>query len=109
MSEPTHDATGAAEHRLSLERIAAAAARVPPEFRDTPQYDCEPLSQSFGCRLTIKVETANPIRSFTGRGASVPIDALAAAGECGPIVCASAGNWGQAVAYAARRGAPGCR
>lgn len=89
--------------RLSLERIAAAAKALPPEFRDTPQYDCEPLSEALGCRLTIKVETANPLRSFKGRGASVLVDALAAAGERGPIVCASAGNWGQAVAYAARR------
>jgi threonine dehydratase/peptide deformylase len=91
------------ERRLSLDRIAAAAARLPAEFRDTPQYDCEPLSEALGCRLTIKVETANPIRSFKGRGASVLVDALAAAGERGPVVCASAGNWGQAVAYAARR------
>lgn len=91
------------ERRLSLERIAAAAARVPAEFRDTPQYDCEPLSDALGCRLTIKVETANPIRSFKGRGASVLVDALLAGGEPGPVVCASAGNWGQAVAYAARR------
>jgi threonine dehydratase len=103
MSDRIDDTTGTSANRLSLERIAASATRVPPEFRDTPQYDCEPLSQALGCRLTLKVETANPIRSFKGRGASVLIDALAAAGERGPIVCASAGNWGQAVAHAARR------
>ena len=88
--------------RLSLARIAAAARAIPAGFRDTPQYDCEPLSEALGCRLTVKVETANPIRSFKGRGASVLLEALVAAGERGPVVCASAGNWGQAVAHACR-------
>jgi peptide deformylase len=89
--------------RLSLARIEAAARAIPAVFRDTPQYDCEPLSEALGCRLTIKVETANPIRSFKGRGASALLDALVAAGERGPLVCASAGNWGQAVAWSCRR------
>ncbi len=88
--------------RLSLARIAQAARAIPPEYRDTPQYECGPLSEALGCRLVVKVETANPIRSFKGRGAAVLVGALAAAGERGPIVCASAGNWGQAVAIACR-------
>jgi threonine dehydratase/peptide deformylase len=88
--------------RLSLARIDAAARAIPAGYRDTPQYDCGPLSEALGCRLTIKIETANPIRSFKGRGAAVLVRALAAAGERGPIVCASAGNWGQAVAVACR-------
>src|SRR6185295_14792399 len=48
---------------------------------------------------------ANPIRSFKGRGTWVAVGALAADGSIGPdrpIVCASAGNFGQGVAYAAR-------
>jgi threonine dehydratase len=88
--------------RLSLERIVQAARVIPPEYRDTSQYECGPLSEALGCRLVVKVETANPIRSFKGRGAAVLVRALAAAGERGPVVCASAGNWGQAVALACR-------
>ena len=56
--------------RLSLDNIAKAAAKIDPVFANSPQYECEPLSRALGTRLTLKVETANPIRSFKGRGAS---------------------------------------
>ncbi len=51
------------------------------------------------------METANPIRSFKGRGTWIAIAALAADGRISvdrPVVCVSAGNFGQGVAYAAR-------
>jgi len=90
-------------HRLSLGRIAEAAARIDPVFRHTRQFVCEPLAELLGCRLTLKVETANPIRSFKGRGADYAIGKLVERGERPPIVCASAGNFGQGVAYACRK------
>lgn len=90
------------QHRLSLQGTWRSAEVIAPEFLHTPQFDCEPLSQALGCRLTIKLETANPIRSFKGRGASFLIHELLARGDARPWVCASAGNWGQAVAYACR-------
>src|SRR5262245_59304628 len=86
--------------RLRLERIEEAARRIAPELRDTPQYVCEPLAERLGCRLTLKVETLNPIRSFKGRGADFFVSSLRAP-ERG-LVCASAGNFGQAMAYACR-------
>ena len=88
-------------HRLSLEAIAEAAKTIDPVFRDTPQFECEPLSQAVGCRLTLKVETVNPIRSFKGRGADYFLAKLVERGDDRPLVCASAGNFGQAMAYAA--------
>jgi threonine dehydratase len=87
------------DHRLALADILDAQDVIDPVFVNSPQYDCEPLSAALGCRLTIKVETANPIRSFKGRGASLLIRNMTGAA---PIVAASAGNWGQAVAYACR-------
>jgi threonine dehydratase len=90
----------APDHRLRLEDIATAAAQIPGVFLNAPQYDCEPLSAALGCALTVKVETLNPIRSFKGRGASYLIARLAASEA--PLVGASAGNWGQALAYACR-------
>lgn len=92
----------AAPHRLSLQNVQRSATVIAPEFLHSPQYDCEPLSQALGCRLTLKIETANPIRSFKGRGASFLVHELLARGDTRPWVCASAGNWGQAVAYACR-------
>jgi threonine dehydratase len=89
-------------HRLSLERMSRAAASIPPEFLQSPQYDCEPLSQALGLSLAIKLDFSNPIRSFKGRGASFLVAEWQQRGEQRPLVCASAGNWGQAMAYACR-------
>jgi threonine dehydratase len=86
-------------HRLSLEHIAQAIQIIDPVFLNTPQYRLEPLEAQLGCRLVIKVETLNPIRSFKGRGASLFV-AQVAPGDT--LVCASAGNFGQAMAYACR-------
>lgn len=96
-----------APHRLQLAHIEAAAAQIDAVFRDTPQYPCEPLSQALGAPLLLKVETANPLRSFKGRGACVFAHHHAAGGRAGTLVCATAGNWGQAMAYVCRsRGWP---
>lgn len=89
-------------HRLSLQNIARSATVIPPEFLNSPQYNCEPLSEALGCSLTIKLDFANPIRSFKGRGASFFVSEKLRRGDTRAIVCASAGNWGQAMAYACR-------
>lgn len=86
-------------HRLSLEHIAQAMQIIDPVFLNTPQYRLEPLEAQLGCRLVIKVETLTPIRSFKGRGASLFVSQVAPGNT---LVCASAGNFGQAMAYACR-------
>ncbi len=85
--------------------IRGALATIDSVFRDGPQYVHDGLSTRLGVAVIVKVETINPIRSFKGRGTSVAVRALAAAGAIGAdraVVCASAGNFGQGVAYAAR-------
>lgn len=91
-------------HRLSPGNILRAQGLIDPVFRNTPQFDCEPLSEALSCHLTLKLETANPIRSFKGRGAGYLIASRLADGalQGRRIVGASAGNWGQALAYACR-------
>ncbi len=71
-------------------------------FCGSPQVLSEPLSAALGVELVVKVETLNPIRSFKGRGADYFMRCHIDTGG-GPIVCASAGNFGQGMAYAARR------
>jgi threonine dehydratase len=92
------------QHRLGLDRIRSAMDRIDPVFLRTPHYACEALNDRLGCTVTLKVETANPIRSFKGRGASFLIRERAASGALRgrQIVGSSAGNWGQALAYACR-------
>lgn len=89
--------------RLRAEAVRDAAARIDPVFLRSPQFVSEPLSDALGARLTVKLETLNPIRSFKGRGADNLVALLAERGESRPLLCASAGNWGQALAYACRR------
>lgn len=86
--------------RLSLARVEQAARIVDAEFLHTPQYVCEPLGEALGVDLVLKVELLNPVRCFKGRGASFCVATL---GGDGPLVCASAGNFGQAMAYACRK------
>ena len=90
---------------LEPEAIRAAHARIHPAFRDAPQYVHEGLSAAVGSSVLVKVETVNPIRAFKGRGTWLAVDALAGEGRVGPgrpVVCASTGNFGQGVAFAAR-------
>src|SRR5690348_5126596 len=86
---------------ISVERIAAAAAAIDPVFKATPQFLCDGLGGALGRPALLKVETLNPIRSFKGRGASWFAQSFADKDR--PVVCASAGNFGQGVAYCGTR------
>jgi threonine dehydratase len=86
---------------ISLARIAAAATAIDPVFHNSPQFICEGLSAELGAPIMLKVETVNPIRSFKGRGASW--FAQNVADKSRAVICASAGNFGQGVAYAGTR------
>lgn len=89
--------------RLNLSNVKRAMSSIDPVFLNSPQFVNEPLSQRLGCQITLKIECMNPIRSFKGRGADFAIQRLVAAGNPGPLVAASAGNWGQALAYCCRK------
>jgi threonine dehydratase len=87
-------------HRIKLEHIEEAAKKVDPVFLNSPQFHAESLSEVLGCELIVKVEMLNPIRSFKGRGADYFFVRNPHEQE---VVCASAGNFGQGMAYAARK------
>ncbi|QHB98928.1 pyridoxal-phosphate dependent enzyme [Epidermidibacterium keratini] len=88
---------------LSLANITAARDVIPQLFQASPQFQAETLNGVLGAEVTLKVETANPLRSFKGRGVSYALRDVVAGEQ---VVCASSGNFGAAVAYAGRsRGA----
>jgi threonine dehydratase len=90
--------------RLSLERIALARSLIDPRFLDSPLRRCAALNARLGCDVLLKDETVNPIGCFKGRGAGHLLSQRSAST---PLVCASAGNFGLAMAHAcARRGVP---
>jgi threonine dehydratase len=84
-----------------MARIRAARRVIDPVFLDTPLYRCEALEPGLGCAVSIKLETANPVRSFKARGTEV-IPSLLAGHGSRAVVCASAGNLGQALAWSGR-------
>ncbi|MER5793808.1 pyridoxal-phosphate dependent enzyme [Streptomyces sp. NPDC001980] len=87
--------------RLDTARIRAARRVIDPVFLDTPLYRCEALEPGLGCAVSVKLETANPVRSFKARGTEV-ITSLLAEHGAPAVVCASAGNLGQALAWSGR-------
>jgi threonine dehydratase len=89
---------------ISIDRIREAATVVDRAFLHTPQFDCEPLSQHLGVSTVLKVESVNPIRSFKGRGTDYLLHRLHEEGDGhAGLVCASAGNFGQGMAFACRK------
>jgi threonine dehydratase len=87
--------------RLDIARIRAARRVIDPVFLDSPLYRCEALEPGLGCAVSIKLETANPVRSFKARGTELVASLLADSGSR-DVVCASAGNLGQALAWSGR-------
>ncbi len=84
----------------SIENIREAACVINPVFTSTPQFESDSLNDALGFRLLLKVECLNPIRSFKGRGTDYLYHRLG--DRVGPLVTASAGNFGQGMAFAAR-------
>jgi threonine dehydratase len=84
---------------LDLTRIEEAARAVDPVFLGSPQFVSEQLGTALGRSVLVKIETANPVGSFKGRGASFLVGSLAPGST---VVCASSGNFGVALAYAGR-------
>ncbi len=86
-----------------MRRAAAAGAGI---VRETPVLSSHTLTERAGATVAFKAENLQRTGSFKLRGALAKIASLG--DECANgVVCASAGNHAQAVAYAARaRGVP---
>lgn len=68
----------------------------------TPLRPSPWLSDASGGEVFLKLETLQPTHSYTVRGATNAVLKLVEAGRRNPIVTASAGNHGRALAFAAR-------
>jgi threonine dehydratase len=76
-------------------------------IRETPVLSSHTLAQRTGVMVALKAENLQRTGSFKIRGALAKIAALGAQCEAG-VVTGSAGNHGQAVAYAAQARGVGC-
>jgi threonine dehydratase len=81
-----------------VRRAAEAGVGV---IRETPLLSSRTLTERAGMTVALKAENLQRTGSFKIRGALAKIASLGSACEDG-VVCASAGNHAQAVAYAAR-------
>jgi threonine dehydratase len=86
----------------ALADIEAARARLDGVARVTPVYASETLSQLAGREVRLKAENLQRTGSFKIRGAYNRISTLSDAERRAGVIAASAGNHGQAVAWAAR-------
>ncbi|MBY2918086.1 MULTISPECIES: threonine ammonia-lyase [Rhizobium] len=82
---------------LSAAKIDDARKKIDPIFLNTNLLRADRLALS----LVAKDETENPIRSFKGRGTGYFLADVV--GDRTPLVTASAGNFGQGLAYNAAR------
>jgi threonine dehydratase len=85
-----------------LKEIQEARARLDGVARVTPVYGTETLSRLIGREVALKAENLQRTGSFKIRGAVNKIATLSDAEKRAGVVAASAGNHGQAVAWAAR-------
>ncbi|HVD12013.1 MAG TPA: threonine ammonia-lyase [Gaiellaceae bacterium] len=86
----------------SLNEIKEARARLEGVARVTPVYGSETLSRRVGREIVLKAENLQRTGSFKIRGAVNKIATLSEPEKRAGVVAASAGNHGQAVAWAAR-------
>jgi len=88
---------------LSVENINKAAENLKDVALHTPLQHNLQLSEEFGCNVYLKREDLQVVRSYKLRGAYNKISSLSAEEQKRGIVCASAGNHAQGVAYSCRK------
>jgi threonine dehydratase len=86
----------------TLREIEAARRRLEGVARVTPVYGSETLSRLTGREVHLKAENLQRTGAFKIRGAVNKIGTLSDSERAAGVVAASAGNHGQAVAWAAR-------
>lgn len=84
---------------LDPERVRRATTEIDPVFLHSPHFVDERLCAELGRSVVVKVESLNPLHSFKGRGADFLVRERTGNDT---LVCSTAGNFGQAVAYAVR-------
>jgi threonine dehydratase len=88
--------------QVGLDDVRAAAERLRPVGVTTPLQRSDRLSQRTGAEVYLKREDLQAVRSYKIRGAYNFIAGLSADALAAGVVCASAGNHGQGVAWSCR-------
>lgn len=86
-----------------LEKVYQARERIKDVALHTPLMKNENLSDEFSAQVFLKREDLQPVRSYKLRGAYNKIVSLSEEEKSKGVVCASAGNHAQGVAYACNK------
>lgn len=87
---------------INADAVEEASTRLAGVARRTPLQRSERLSARTGADVWLKREDLQPVRSYKLRGAYYLISGLSEAEREAGVICASAGNHGQGVAFACR-------
>ncbi|MFO1444729.1 threonine ammonia-lyase IlvA [Bacillus sp. Bva_UNVM-123] len=87
---------------VHVEDIMIAYQQLKDIVAHTPLQKNERLSEKYGCNVFLKREDLQHVRSFKLRGAYYSVKSLSEEETRNGVVCASAGNHAQGVAYACR-------
>src|SRR6201994_17568 len=87
----------------SLPDFQSAYDRLKDIVKHTPLEFNQRLSERYGCKVYLKREDLQVVRSYKLRGAYNMISQLSADQMSRGVVCASAGNHAQGVAFSCRR------
>ena len=88
---------------IKLEDIYKAKVRLQDVIIHTPLMSNESLSEEYDSNILLKREDLQPVRSYKLRGAYNKISSLSSNEMAQGVVCASAGNHAQGVAYACKK------
>ncbi|AST90872.1 MULTISPECIES: threonine ammonia-lyase IlvA [Sutcliffiella] len=88
---------------VQLEDVMIAYQQIKDVVSHTPLQKNERLSEKFGCNIFLKREDLQHIRSFKLRGAYYKVASLSQKELENGVVCASAGNHAQGVAFACHK------
>ncbi|SDL65872.1 L-threonine ammonia-lyase [Catalinimonas alkaloidigena] len=86
-----------------VEDIKSTSERLRPVVMETPLMPHWGSSQEFGCKVWLKREDLQVVRSYKIRGAYNKISSLPAELLENGVICASAGNHAQGVAFACHK------
>lgn len=95
--------TAALKKWVQIEDILIANRELKEIVAHTPLQKNDRLSEKYGCTVYLKREDLQHVRSFKLRGAYYKMKSLSGEETANGIVCASAGNHAQGVAFACQQ------
>ncbi|AWW28923.1 threonine dehydratase [Echinicola strongylocentroti] len=90
-------------NQVSFQGIIEASEALKEVLNTTPLQYNEQLSEEYGCHVYLKREDLQAVRSYKIRGAYHKISSLSEEEKERGVVCASAGNHAQGVAFACKK------